>query len=369
MTPAKLRFGILGAADIARKNWKGIQSSGNATVVAVASRDVERGRRFIEECQAEVPMDIKPQVFGSYEALISSDAVEAVYLPLPTGLRKEWVLRAAARGKHIVCEKPCARSVADLEEMIEACQQNRVQFMDGVMFMHSQRLARMKKVLEDGQSVGPLRRITSAFSFGSSPEFFASNIRTNSLLEPLGCLGDLGWYCIRLTLWAMDWKVPRQIVGRTHAQANREGSPSPVPSDFSAELFFDDGVSAGFYCSFLTENQQWAILSGSRGYLQMPDFVLPFHGHELTFEIQNTVFKLRGCDFRMEPHPTSFRVPEFSHGHPSAQEANMFRNFANQVRSASLNPLWPEIALKTQKVTCACFESAQQESRLVALQS
>ena len=68
-----------------------------------------------------------------------------VYIPLPTGIRKEWVLRAARAGKHVVCEKPCAVSVRDLVEMLEACRRHRVQFMDGVMFMHSRRLELMRK--------------------------------------------------------------------------------------------------------------------------------------------------------------------------------------------------------------------------------
>jgi len=365
MNTDRLRFGILGAANIARKNWKAIQNSGNARVVGVASRDLQKSRRFIDECQAEVPMDSKPRAFGSYEDLLASDAVDAVYIPLPTGLRKEWVLRAAASRKHIVCEKPCAPTVTDLEEMLGACRRNGVQFMDGVMFMHSQRLVRMKEVLDDGLSVGPIRRITSAFSFGSSPDFFSGNIRTHSLLEPLGCLGDLGWYCIRLALWAMNWRMPSQVVARAHANCARQGRAAPVPTDFSGELWFAEGVSASFYCSFVVETQQWAIFSGPRGYLWLEDFVLPFNGEELTFAVQNTSFEPKGCDFKMKLNRTSFQISEASHGQPTAQESNLFRNFSNQVRSGCLNALWPEIALKTQQVTCACFESAREDGRPV----
>jgi len=361
----RVRFGILGAANIARKNWKAIYNSGNATVVGVASRDRERCQRFIDECQQEAPMDKVPRAFSSYEELLACPEVDAVYLPIPTGVRKEWALRAAALGKHIVCEKPCTPTVADLEEILAACRRNNVQFMDGVMFMHSRRLSRMKEVLDDGTSVGALKRITSAFSFGSTPEFFAENIRTDSLLEPLGCLGDLGWYCIRFTLWAMNWRLPLHVTGRAHAQANRPGNPAAVPADFSGEMYFGDGVSAGFYCSFLAENQQWAILSGSRGYLQLPDFVLPFQADELGFSVQQTAFKPQGCDFRMEAREASYLVPESSQGRPDAQESNLFRNFSEQVRSGNVNPLWPEIALKTQKITCACFESARQDGRAV----
>ncbi|MEY2467177.1 MAG: hypothetical protein QOD03_1698, partial [Verrucomicrobiota bacterium] len=91
----KLRWGILGTAKIARKNWKAIRHSDNSIVTAVASRNVERSRQFIAECQREDSFESMPLAFGSYEELLASREVDAVYIPLPTGLRKEWVIRAA----------------------------------------------------------------------------------------------------------------------------------------------------------------------------------------------------------------------------------------------------------------------------------
>src|ERR1019366_53218 len=134
----KLRWGILSTAGIARKNWRAILDSGNSVVTAVASRDIARSQKFIEECQRDNSFENLPAALGSYESLIASSNVDAVYIPLPTGLRKEWVLRAAAAGKHVLCEKPCGLSLADVREMTDACKKNQVQFMDGVMFMHNQ---------------------------------------------------------------------------------------------------------------------------------------------------------------------------------------------------------------------------------------
>ena len=195
----ELRIGILSTAGIGRQNWKAVVNSGNAVVTAVASRDVARAREFIRKCQQEFPFAAEPAALGSYEKLLASRDVDAVYLPVPTGLRKEWVLRAAAAGKHVVCEKPCGVNLADVQEMAAACRKNRVQFMDGVMFMHSPRLPRLREVLDDGKSVGPVRWIASAFSFLGAGDFARRNIRADGRLEPTGCLGDLGWYCIRFT--------------------------------------------------------------------------------------------------------------------------------------------------------------------------
>ncbi len=363
MNEAKVRWGILSTAEIARKNWKAISNSGNGIVAAVASRDEQRSRDFIALCQREAAFEPMPRALAGYAALLSAPDVDALYIPLPTGLRAEWVIRAAQAGKHVVCEKPCARSVAELREMIEACRQHRVQFLDGVMFMHSRRLERVREVLEDGRSIGQIRRIDSAFSFGAPPEFFITNIRAHSELEPLGCLGDLGWYCIRFALWAMKFQLPRRVSGRILSQRGRGDSPSPVPVEFSGELWFDDGVSASFYCSSITELQQWVHVGGTKGSLRISDFVLPDHGSELVFEVNRPAYRVKGCDFDMDPGTRRIAVPEYSNSHPSAQETNLFRNLASQIRSSSLNDAWPEMALKTQQVMEACLASANADGR------
>ena len=234
-----IRWGILGAANIARKNWQAIWNSGNGVVSAVASREIERGRRFIDECQAQAAFASVPRALGSYEELLADPGIDAVYIPLPTAARKAWVMRAAAAGKHVICEKPCAIGVTDLEEMLEACRRHHVQFMDGVMFMHSRRLDRIREALDDGETIGPLRRIVSAFTWPQPEAFFATNIRARSELEPEGCLGDLGWYCIRFALWAMRWQLPREVTGRVLSEFKHPDSPCAVPTEFAGELFFD----------------------------------------------------------------------------------------------------------------------------------
>ncbi len=360
MSGRTCRWGILGTATIARKNWVSIRYADNAVLTAVASRSEERAEDFIAECQAEAPHDTVPAACGGYEALLERDDVDAVYIPLPTGLRKDWVIRAAEAGKHVLCEKPCAPSVRDLREMIEACRANNVQFMDGVMYMHSRRMESLRSVLDDGESVGEIRRIATQFSFRAPDDFVAGNIRVSSALEPQGCLGDLGWYTIRMALWVMQYELPTQVVGRMLSSHGRSDSPEPVPTEFSAELLFPSGVSAGFYCSFLTEHQQWVNISGSRGHLTIPDFVLPNYGNEVAFDVQNAVFDINGCAFRMESHPRRIATAEYSDAHPTAQETLLFRDFSALALSGSPDDSWPSISLKTQQVLDACLASAQQ---------
>lgn len=358
MNAEHCRWGILGAAEIARKNWRAIRNAANATLVAVASRDQARSREFVAECQADTPFDAAPLVLDSYEALLGRDDVDAVYIPLPTGVRKEWVLRAARAGKHVLVEKPVGRDARDVVEMLDTCREHKVQLMDGVMFMHSQRFPAMKKVLGDGTSVGKIRRISTNFSFCASDEFFRDNIRTRSDLEPLGCLGDLGWYSIRFALWAMDWRLPETVSARALSQHKSEDSPAPVPTQFSAELFYSDDVSASLYCSFITHDWQIAEVAGTLGCLRVTDFVLPRFGSRLGFEVVKAKYNTKGCAFNMEDHTELHTIDEYSNGTPNSQEANMIHTFSDLARSGTPDPFWGRIALLTQIVSDACLQSA-----------
>lgn len=348
----KLRIGFLSTAGIGKKNWKAIFHSGNCVVSAVASRDVAKSRQFIDDCQREFKFDTEPLALGSYEELLAAKNVDAIYIPLPTALRKDFVLRAAQNGKHILCEKPCAANAAELTEMLAACKKHNVQFLDGVMFMHSPRMAKIREVLDDQKSVGEIRRIASAFSFYPGEEFFRNNIRANGALEPAGCLGDLGWYSIRFALWAMNWQMPKKVTAKIlFASENLPDRPS-APTEFSAELVFDHDVSFSFYSSFRTARQQWVHVSGQKGWLRVPDFVHAYNSYEPAFEVnEKWVSVSSGVKCPPDADP-------LAQGHAHAQDTFMWRNFANQIVTGKLNEDWPQWAAKTQTVLDLCLEAA-----------
>ena len=361
MSQKVCRWGIAGTSGIARKNWQSIRNAGNARLVAVASRDIDRAEQFVADCQSEVPYPETPESVAGYEHLINRGDVDAVYLPLPTAIRTEWAIRAAKAGKHIMVEKPCGIDADEVRQILNACRENNVLFMDGVMLLHSARLPQIRASL-DGGAIGDLKRITTAFSFGASDDFLRENIRVKSHLEPLGCLGDLGWYTIGIILWAMNYRRPRHVTGRILSQIQVDDSPLPTPTEFSGELFFDGGVSASYYCAFVAEHQQWLRVSGTKGYLTVEDFVLPRYGSELEFYVSNHAFEITGCQFNMEQRTTRHVTREYSNNAPSAQETRLFREFSRLVVTGEVNGHWGDVSLLTQQVLDACLESARQES-------
>jgi predicted dehydrogenase len=192
-------------------------------------------------------------------------------------------------------------------------------------------------------------------------EFLQTNIRVHSGLEPLGVLGDLGWYCVRFILWSMNEKMPDRIRARVLSEFGRRDSAGSVPTEFSAELIYPDGVSAQFYCSFLTELQQWVHLSGTRGYLSVPDFVLPYYGSELAFEVNQAVYHIAGCDFNMQNHTRRHAVAEYSNSMANAQETRMVARFAELAMSGKPDFSWGESTLKTQKLLDDCLDAARSD--------
>jgi predicted dehydrogenase len=365
MTTQPCRWGILGAAFIARKNWQAIRDAGNATLVAVASRGLAKAQAFIDECQSSAPHPVLPEAMDSYEALLARPDIDAVYIPLPTGLRKEWILRAAQMGKHVLVEKPVGVHAADVAEMISVCEKHGVQFMDGVMFMHGQRLRRLREVVD--QEVGTIRHIATQFSFRGDEDFQRTNIRAHGALEPLGCLGDLGWYCLRFTLWAMSYAPPLSVTGRILAETQQTAESPSVPLAFSGTLNFAGGVSASFHCCFTAANAQWAIVSGEKALLQVSDFVLPFSGHQTQFTLTRSEFVLDRCRADMHGGQQVQTLGEPSSNAPGSQESGLLQTFSALVLSGKRDDHWPRITLQTQRVLDACLLSAREGCRVVEL--
>jgi predicted dehydrogenase len=149
----------MGCAAIAQKQIRAMKLSASAKIVAVASRNIEKVKAYAltNDLAADVAL------YASYEELLIDPNVDAIYAPLPTRTHIVWALKIAAAKKHLLIEKPAAINAVELGAIIKACRDNGVLFMDGVMFMHHDRLEVLRSALRD-PLVGPVctlqRRIT-----------------------------------------------------------------------------------------------------------------------------------------------------------------------------------------------------------------
>ncbi|MDH4070711.1 MAG: Gfo/Idh/MocA family oxidoreductase, partial [Ignavibacteria bacterium] len=179
-----IRIGILGTARIARA-FTGYPMDG-IVVEAVASRDGGRAKAFADEFGI-------PQRYDSYDLLIDSETIDAVYIPLPPHLHCEYAVKAARAGKHILMEKPAAASAAEVERIQTACAQHRVHFMEGLMYRFMAIHNRAKEILASG-TIGTLRYIDFNFCFDIVHRGRVG-YRTNRN-EGGGALLDLGVYAV-----------------------------------------------------------------------------------------------------------------------------------------------------------------------------
>src|SRR5262249_54143551 len=131
--------------------------------------------RSLDKAQAAAKAAGIPTAHGSYEALLDDPAIDAVYIPLPNSLHAEWTRRAADRGKHVLCEKPLTPTAPQAEELIAYCQGKKIQLMDGFMWPHHPRTARLRQFLDAG-GIGEVQHVAGAFTFPLKP-LDPSNIR------------------------------------------------------------------------------------------------------------------------------------------------------------------------------------------------
>ncbi|QDT36991.1 Gfo/Idh/MocA family protein [Stratiformator vulcanicus] len=318
-------FGVLGTGRIATKVGAAIRGCSASKLEAVASRSEERARSWADENKAG-------RSFDSYDALLDDPAVEAVYIALPPSLHREWTIAAAERGKHVLCEKPLAMNAAEGEEMIAACAEAGVQLMDGVMWLHTPRARDMRNVLDD-ELLGPIRRVTSAFTFHGLPGWEPA---TELRLRPEsggGSLFDLGWYNVGVSLWAFG-KLPERV----WATARFEHG---VDVEASGVMWFEGGGVASFDCGFDTAMRKWFEAGGTHASLICDDFVRAWKPEKPRFWIHDSGGK------------SSEHISE-----SSDQIEDMVADFCQCVRD-DLDPRWGQISLQTQRVVDALLESAR----------
>ena len=323
-TDRQIRWGILGTARIATKVCRAMHRAEGARVVAVASRAAARAAAWAEEHGVE-------RSHGSYEELLRDDRIDAVYIPLPPSLHAEWTLAAAEAGKHVLCEKPLAADVHEVERMVAACRRAGVQLMDGVMWKHHARTAAMRGHIERGE-LGRLRRVTSAFTFCWDP-FPEDDIRLERQLAG-GSLGDLGWYCVGASLWAFG-DLPTRVWAT--ARYHRD-----VDVSLSGHLWFEGDRVASFDCGFDTLLRKWFEIAGTRGSLVCDDFTGP---HSLD--------KPRYWAHDAAGAGTEHVVPD------APQEQRMIERFSAIVRSGRTDESWVAESFRVQLVCDALAESAR----------
>jgi xylose dehydrogenase (NAD/NADP) len=249
-----VRWGILSTARINRKLLAGAREATGVEVVAVGSRDRERGEAFAAEHGIA-------RVHGSYDDLLADPDVEAVYVPLPNSLHVPWAVRALEAGKHVLCEKPLARRAADVEAAFDAAERTGRLLMEGFMWRYHPQTEALVRLAHE---VAPLRVVRAAFGF-PLPVEDRGNVRLQEDLEG-GALMDVGCYCVSaLRLLGGE---PERVSGEAVARGGVDGR-------FAGVLRFPGDVLGIFDCGFDVPPRGGIEVVGEGGTLVAED---PWHG-------------------------------------------------------------------------------------------
>jgi len=256
----KIRWGVIGTARIGKiAVIPAIQAAYNSEIVAVASRELDKAASFA----AEIGI---PKAYGSYEALLEADDIDAVYIPLPNSMHCKWAIRAAEKGKHILCEKPLALNMMECQEMEAAANQYGVKLMEAFMYRFHPRSEKVLEMLKDGL-VGELRYIRSVFTYRLTRP---NNIRLRLELGG-GSLMDVGCYCVNIsrTLARVE---PVEV--QSYARWNQSG----VDEQMSGTLLFSNALVAQFNCALTMERNEVYEVAGTDGFLIIETAFLPGKG-------------------------------------------------------------------------------------------
>ena len=247
-----LRWGLISTARINRALIKPLQASERNELVAVASRSKEKAENYAAE------WDI-PQAYGSYQVMLDDPEIDVVYNSLPNHLHTEWTIKALQAGKHVLCEKPLAISLEEVDAMSAAVEETGNVLAEAFMYRHHPQTLKVREMVESGV-LGDVQVIKGAFTFTLTNP---GDVRLNPEMGG-GSVWDVGCYPISFSRYilgdepiaAFGW----QITGE-----------SGVDEVFTGQLRFQNDIVVQFDCGFRSPFRARMVVIGSEATLVVPN--------------------------------------------------------------------------------------------------
>ena len=298
----QLRIGILGAARITARALiaparalsadTGPSGTGpSGTVAAVAARDGARAAQYA--ARHEIPVS-----FSSYEELLDSPDVDAVYIPLPNALHAPWTLRALAAGKHVLCEKPFASNAAEATEVAAAAAASGLVVMEAMHYRYHPLVQRLVTLIRDGAiGVPEHAQAWTSWAIGNP-----ADIRYDYALGG-GALMDGGCYaidCVRLAGSASGAAAGEGDPAIAGALADPMPGDGRVDRDFAARLAFPGGLTGWFESAFTRDGEFRADVHviGDAGHLWLRNFINAQEGLLVVTRDEEVVSEVHAADLR-----------------------------------------------------------------------
>jgi xylose dehydrogenase (NAD/NADP) len=330
MNKDKVRWGIISTANIAvKKVIPAIINSVTGEAAAIASRNLDKAKKLADQLGIA-------KAYGSYDELLADPDIDAVYIPLPNHMHKEWTIRAAEAGKHVLCEKPLALNEREAVEMVEACDRAGIKMTEAFMYRYHPRYERIKAIIQTGE-IGDIRGIHAAFTFNNPGD--TGNVRFNKEMGG-GAIYDVGAYPI---------SAARFILGSEPEAATTHAFFSPdhdnVDMMASGLLEFTDNVGVTFDCGMWAEFRNTLQIVGSKGKIDVP--------HAFVCEPDNAGFSVT-----INGETREEEVPEVE------QYTLEIDSIGNSILSDLPLRFEPNDAIDNMRVIDACLRSAKERIRV-----
>ena len=267
MSKEILNWGLLSTARINRSVIPGLRASKRSNLLAVASRSQESADTFAKKWKI-------PRAHGSYEALLADPEIDVIYNPLPNHMHAEWTIKAVEAGKHVLCEKPIALNVEDVDAIAAAAQKHGRVVAEAFMYRHHPQTLKVQEMVQSG-SLGTLRLVRGSFTYTMTRE---GNIRSNPEMGG-GSTWDVGCYPIsymRTVIGAEPLEVfGWQVIG-----------PTGIDDSFFGQLRFAEDIYGQFDSSFVMPPHAYMEFVGSEATLIVPKPYKPYQNEKI-FLVRN----------------------------------------------------------------------------------
>ena len=252
-TQDKIRWGILGAARINQQLMPAIVAAKNSELIAIASRRPNAAEDTLKQYAPEVE---NVRIYNDPSELLKDPDIQAVYIPLATEEHALWTLRAIEHGKHVLCEKPMALNVADIEMIEHAAEKHQVCVMEGFMYRFHPQHQRIQEIILSG-AIGEVRSVRTCFAY---PMQAARLYRIDrSISDGGGAMWDIGCYAIHTARFHFgDTKAQAVTAMAKHNEHGADVSSSGI-------IDFGDGKYAQFNFSFEHARRAEYEIIGTKG--------------------------------------------------------------------------------------------------------
>jgi xylose dehydrogenase (NAD/NADP) len=276
----KLRWGLLSTARINRSVIPPIRGSVRSELKAVASRDIVKAKDYAKEWHI-------PHAVGTYEELLARDDIDVIYNPLPNHLHAEWSIRAAEAGKHVLCEKPLALTLDEVDGMMAAGQKHKVVIAEAFMYKHHPQTLKVLELIEQ-ETIGELLLIKGAFTFNLDrpddvrwvPEWGG------------GSIWDVGCYPISFSRLVAQTE-PVEVFGWQVTGA------TGIDVVFSGQMRFASGLLAQFDCGFRAPYRTSMEIVGTKGSIELRSPFKPAGGEWINIKRGDSVDKVRSPEYEL----------------------------------------------------------------------